>query len=121
MAHKALVIEDNKDNCALISEILTHHGYEVITARDGEEGIIKAAAEMPDIIIMDIQMPKMNGIMATRKLKGNPATSHIRIIVVTSFAMPGDREKVMAAGADAYMAKPIDTRELPELVKRLTA
>jgi two-component system, cell cycle response regulator DivK len=120
MAPKVLVIEDNEDNRTLISRLLTYHGYEVLMACDGEDGIVKAVAEMPDIIIMDIQMPKLNGIAATQRIKADPATRHIKIIAVTSFAMPGDKDTIMAAGADAYMAKPIDTRELPELIKNLT-
>jgi CheY-like chemotaxis protein len=120
MKHKILVVEDNDDNRLLVSRILRHHGYEVVEAADGEEGMMKAKVEKPDIIMIDIQMPKLNGFEAIKLLKGDPETGQIKIIALTSFAMPGDKDKVLSAGADEYISKPVDTRELPEIVKRLT-
>ncbi len=119
MAKKILIIEDIPMNRRLIRDILTYHGYEVIEAGNGEEGIKMAKEHQPDLILMDIQMPVMNGYEATKALKNDPDTKHIKIVAVTSFAMLGDREKILEAGADDYIAKPINTRELPEKVKKL--
>lgn len=118
MPHKILIVEDNKNNLRLLRDILTFSGYEVAVAGDGEEGVTLARGLMPDLILMDIQMPGLDGMTASSILKGDPATSGLKIIALTSFAMQGDREKFMAAGFDDYLAKPINTRELPGLVKR---
>jgi CheY-like chemotaxis protein len=118
MPHKILIVEDNTNNRCLFQDILTFHGYEVSVAADGEEGVALARALMPDLILMDIQMPGMDGMTAGGILKGDPATSGMKIIILTSFAMQGDQEKFMAAGFDGYLSKPINTRELPVLVKR---
>ena len=106
-------------NRRLIRDILTYHGYEVIEAENGEEAVRIAREHIPDLIIMDLQMPVMNGYEAIRILKNDPVTKDIKIIAVTSFAMAGDREKALEIGVDDYIAKPINTRELPERVKRL--
>lgn len=118
MPHKILIVEDNTNNRRLLKDILTFHGYEVSVASDGQEGVDLAMKLMPDLILMDIQMPGMDGMSAGQILKGNPATSGMKIIALTSFAMQGDQDKFMAAGFDGYLAKPISTRELPELIKR---
>ena len=117
MPHKILIVEDNTNNRRLLKDILIFHGYEVSTASDGKEGVALAMELMPDLILMDIQMPGMDGMTAGQILKGNPATSGLKIIALTSFAMQGDQDKFMAAGFDGYLAKPISTRELPELIK----
>lgn len=119
MAKKILIVEDIPMNRRLIRDMLTYHGYEVIEAVNREEGIKMAKEHQPDLILMDIQIPVMNGYEATKALRNDPDTKHIKIVAVTSFAMLGDREKILGAGADDYIAKPINTRELPEKVKRL--
>lgn len=118
MAGKILVVEDNDKNSMLIKDILLYHGYEVFEAENGKIGVELAKQHLPDLILMDIQMPVMNGFTAIALLKEDPTTKSIRMIALTSFAMKGDRERFVAAGFDDYMAKPIDTRKLPELVRR---
>jgi CheY-like chemotaxis protein len=118
MAHKILIVEDNKNNCSLLSDILTFNGYEIAVASDGKEAVALARELVPDLILMDIQMPGMDGMTAGRILKGDPATAGLKIIALTSFAMRGDQKKFMAAGFDGYLSKPINTRELPDLVKQ---
>lgn len=112
-----LIVEDNKNNRSLFQDILTFHGYEVAVACDGQEGVDRAKELMPDLILMDIQMPCMDGMTAGTILRENPLTSGLKIIALTSFAMSGDMEKFLAAGFDGYLSKPIDTRKLPDLVK----
>jgi CheY-like chemotaxis protein len=119
MAEKILVVEDNEQNRILMRQILTHHGYKVLEATDGLTGLEMARAHMPDLILLDIQMPVMNGFAVIRELRNNPELSKIKAIAVTSFAMKGDREKALEAGFDEYVTKPIDTREFPKLVKKI--
>jgi len=121
MTAKILVIEDNEKNRRLLRDVLQFHGFAVVEAVNGEEGITMAREENPDIILMDMQMPVMDGFAAIRTLKKDPALKRIKIVAVTSFAMTGDREKIIAAGADGYVSKPIDTRELPAMLKELSA
>lgn len=118
MPHKILIVEDNENNRSLFRDVLTFHGYQVSVASDGQEGVALARELMPDLILMDIQMPGMDGMTAGGILKGDPATSRLKIIALTSFAMRGDLEKFLEAGFDGYLSKPISTRELPDLVKR---
>ncbi|MEW6087144.1 MAG: response regulator [bacterium] len=118
MAKKILIIEDNEKNRLLISDILKFHGYEILESKDGEKGIKMAGENKPDLILLDIQMPVMNGFSVVKELKNRPELRTIKIIAVTSFAMKGDREKILQMGADDYISKPIDTRQLPELVKK---
>ncbi len=117
MAFKILIVEDNEFNCTLLKDILTFHEYEVTVATNGFEGVALARTLKPDLIFMDIQMPGIDGITAGHLLKESPETSGLKIIALTSFAMEGDRGKLMAAGFYAYLSKPIDTRELPILLK----
>ena len=119
MAKKILIVEDNVVNRVLMQDLLTYHGYEILEAGDGAEGIEKARKYRPDLILMDMQMPIMDGIQAVNHLKADPETRDIKIISLTAFAMKGDRERFLRAGCDEYVAKPINTRELPKLVKRL--
>jgi len=121
MAQKILVVEDNANNATLLRDILSVHGYEIIEAGNGEEGVKKAGEEKPDLILMDIQMPVLDGFAAAKMLRANPATKDIKIVGITSYAMKGDKEKVMAAGFDLYVSKPINTRELPKQIKELLA
>lgn len=116
MVRKILVVEDNEKNRRLIRDILEYHGCEVREAADGASGIAAAREYLPDVILMDIQMPVMDGIEAARIIRQEPALKGIRMIAFTSFAMKGDHERFLAAGFDDYIAKPINTRTLPELV-----
>lgn len=119
MPEKILVIEDNEQNRILMRQILTYHGYDVLEAADGLTGLEMARAHTPALILLDIQMPVMNGFMVIRELRNNPELRKIKTIAVTSFAMKGDREKALQAGFDEYVTKPIDTRKFPELVKQV--
>ena len=119
MNEKILLIEDNEKNRTLIRDILKFYKYEVIEADNGEQGIKMAEEHRPDLILMDMQMPVMDGFEATKLLKDNPSTKNIKIIAVTSFAMMGDRDRILEVGADEYVSKPIDTRELPKLVEKM--
>jgi two-component system cell cycle response regulator DivK len=104
---KILVIEDNEKNLKLAAFLLLKQGYEVQTAINAEEGIALANAEQPDLILMDIQLPGMDGIQATQVLRSNPSTEHIKIIALTAFAMDGDQQRILEAGFDSYISKPI--------------
>lgn len=117
MKRTILIIEDNDSNRLLLRDLLSYYGYGVLEATDGVEGVRLARECRPDLVLMDIQMPAMGGLAAVRMLKDDPGTGHLKIIAITSFAMRGDREKLLAAGFDDYIAKPIDTRELPLIVK----
>lgn len=119
MPEKILVVEDNEQNRILMRQILTYHGYDVLEATDGLTGLEMARAHTPALILLDIQMPVMNGFMVIRELRNNPELRKIKAIAVTSFAMKGDREKALQAGFDEYVTKPIDTRKFPELVKQV--
>lgn len=117
MSKRILVVEDNRDNMTLIVDILTSLDYDVIEATDGETGVEKAQAEKPDLILMDLSLPKMDGWEATANLKGDDATREIPIIALTAHAMIGDKERALEAGCDDYLSKPID---LSMLVQKLT-
>lgn len=108
MRKKILYIEDNEQNLYLVTFIMEKHGYEVLAARDGQEGIENAAAVLPDLILLDIQLPVMDGYAVARQLRTNPDLAGIPIVAVTSYAMVGDREKALAAGCNGYIEKPIN-------------
>jgi two-component system cell cycle response regulator DivK len=108
MKPKILVIEDNEQNLYLVTFILEKHGYEVVPARDGREGIELAKQVNPVLILLDIQLPEMDGYTVARKLRGNPALDKVPIVAVTSYAMVGDRERTLEAGCTGYIEKPID-------------
>jgi len=118
MTMKILVVEDNEKNLTLIRDILQYYGYDVQVAKEGAEALALAREYLPDLMLIDIQMPVMDGLTAAKHLKSDPLTRPIRLIALTSFAMKGDRERMLEAGFDDYIAKPIDTRKLPEIVKR---
>jgi len=105
-----LIIEDNRRNLLLVRELLRIHGFRTLEASDGEEGIARAKAEGPDLILMDLQLPGMDGLTATRLLRQDPLTARIPVVAITAHAMKGDRERALEAGCDGYIAKPIDTR-----------
>jgi two-component system cell cycle response regulator DivK len=119
MKEKILIVEDNPQNMRLLEMILRNRGYFLLKAADGEEALDMAISEQPDLIIMDVMLPKVNGLEVTRKLRQMPAFSRIPIIGVTAYAMKGDREEVIEAGCDAYLSKPINTRELPRVVAKM--
>jgi two-component system cell cycle response regulator DivK len=122
MSKNILIVEDNDNNRILLRDIILFHGYNAVEAVNGTEGVMKAKDLHPDLILMDIQMPGKDGFEAIMELKQDPETADIIIIALTSFAMKGDRERIMAAGFDDYLAKPIDTRKLPQLIeKHITA
>jgi CheY-like chemotaxis protein len=112
MTKRILVVEDNPDNRTLITDVLASMNYEVIDAEDGEQGIAQAEKEVPDLILMDLSLPKMDGWEAAKIIKQNATLAHIPIIALTAHAMVGDREKALEAGCDDYVSKPIDLREL---------
>jgi two-component system cell cycle response regulator DivK len=115
---KILIVEDVKLNVDLLTQLLEEE-YELITASDGEEGVTMAAQEQPDLILMDMSLPVMNGWEATRRLKANETLKHIPIIALTAHAMSGDEAKARAAGCDDYLTKPLNEDLLFEKVKRL--
>ncbi len=109
---RILYVEDNEDNVYMLSQRLKRHGFEVIVASDGEQGIEMAREKAPDLILMDLGLPSMDGWSATRLLKEAPDTSKVPIIALSAHTMPGDRERALAAGCDEYDAKPIDFERL---------
>ena len=113
-----LYVEDNPFNRKIVRDLLAHTSYRLIEATDGETGLATAQRELPDLVIMDIQLPKLSGLEATRRLRADPQTAHIPIIALTSFALSGDEEKAKAAGASAYLAKPYSPRELLQTIRR---
>lgn len=118
-AKTILYIEDNEVNRRLVQDLLRLTSYKLLEAVDGESGMAMARKERPDLILMDVQLPKISGIEATRTLRREPATADTPIIAITSFALAGDEQKALEAGATAYMAKPYSPRDLLELIRRL--
>jgi CheY-like chemotaxis protein len=116
---KILIIEDTENNRVLLTRRLKPRGDEIITADDAESGIALVESEKPDLILMDVGLPGMDGWNATRALKQNEATKHIPVIALTAHAMQGDREKALEAGCDDYETKPIDFNRLFEKMDRL--
>ncbi len=108
MRAKMLLIEDNEQNQYLVTFLLEKHGYQVVVAPDGLHGLELAAREVPDLILLDIQLPQMDGYEVARTLRQNPALATVPIVAVTSYAMMGDKEKALAAGCDGYLEKPIN-------------
>jgi two-component system, cell cycle response regulator DivK len=119
-AKKVLIVEDNVLNLKLLNDLLEYHGYQIFSTASGEAALQLAEHEMPDLILMDIQLPDMSGIDATRRLKANPRTTGIPIIAVTAFAMSGDRAIILESGCDEYVSKPFSVAELLALVGRYT-
>ena len=117
MSKLILVVEDQEDNRRIMRDLLTSVGYEVIEAVTGEDGVAMADSQRPDLILMDIQLPGLDGYEATRQIKANPDLQHIPIIVVTSYALSGDDVKAFEAGCDDYVSKPFSPRELLEKIR----
>ena len=114
-----LYVEDNEFNRKIVRQLLAKTTYRLREANDGEAGVAAALDAPPDLILMDIQLPKMSGLDATRQLRGDPRTAKVPIIVVTSFALSGDDQKATAAGATAYLAKPYSPRELLAKIREI--
>jgi two-component system cell cycle response regulator DivK len=112
MSKRILMIEDTEDNRQIVRDLLATTDFELLEAVDGAAGIVAAANEKPDLILMDIQLPVIDGYEATRRIKADPALRHIPIIAVTSYALSGDEAKALAAGCDGYIAKPFSPRKL---------
>jgi two-component system cell cycle response regulator DivK len=112
MGKRILVIEDTEDNRQIVRDLLVSVGYEIIEATDGAEGVAMAQAQHPDLILMDIQLPQMDGYEATRRIRAIPELARVPIIAVTSYALSGDEAKTRAAGCDGYVAKPFSPRQL---------
>lgn len=112
MKQRILVVEDQEDNRRIMRDLLVSAGYEVIEAVSGAEGVEMAASANPDLILMDLQLPLIDGLEATRRIRAEPASSRTPVIAVTSYALSGDNDKALAAGCDAYFSKPVSPRRL---------
>jgi two-component system, cell cycle response regulator DivK len=117
MSKRILVVEDQEDNRQILRDLLGSVGYDMTEAWDGEAGITAAKQQHPDLILMDIQMPQMDGYEATRRIKADPELKSIPVIVVTSYALSGDEGKAREAGCDAYVTKPYSPRQLLAKIK----
>ena len=111
-----LIIEDNEHNRKLVRDVLAHAGFDTLEAATAEDGLTLAATRRPGLVLMDVQLPGIDGVQALRRLRSNSATARIPVIAVTAFAMKQDRERFLAAGFDDYVEKPLDIRELPRQV-----
>jgi CheY-like chemotaxis protein len=118
VAERILIVDDNPTNLKLVAYLMQQNGYEVTTASDADDAIASIGKTPPDLILMDVQLPGIDGLELTRRLKADPSTKPIVIIAVTAYAMKGDQEKALAAGCDDYVTKPIDTRALPVTVAK---
>jgi len=116
---KILVVDDNLMNRRLITDILRCFGYELMAAENGEDGLKMAREQQPDLILLDLQMPVQDGFATLQLLRKDPETKSIKVIAVTSYAMAGDKGKILAAGFDEYISKPLNTRDLPVIVKKM--
>ena len=117
MSQRILVVDDNEDNRQILNDLLSGAGYEVIEAAAGDEAVRLAGEHVPDLILMDIQLPGMNGLEATRHIKAEARLAHIPVIAVTSFALTGDDAKARAAGCDNYVSKPFSPRAVLAMVR----
>ena len=113
-----LLVEDNEDNLVVYRTILDHVGYKVIEARDGEEGVNRAREELPDMVLIDVSIPKMDGWEVTRRLKAGEDTKHIPVVALTAHALEEDRQRAVDAGCDGYLAKPVEPRRVVEEVEK---
>jgi two-component system, cell cycle response regulator DivK len=118
MAIKILLVEDNQDNQDLMRFLLERNGYEVVTALNGKQALVSARQEQPDVVLMDLTMPEMNGWEAAAAMKADPVLAHIPLIAVTAHTLPGDRRKTLGAGFDNYISKPINVRMFDHIVSQ---
>ena len=114
---RVLVVEDNAANQLLAASVLERDGFEVVVAESAQDALSAILRQKPDVILMDIQLPEVDGLSFTRRLKADPATASIKVVAMTAHAMVGDREQALAAGCAGYIPKPIDTRTLAEQVR----
>ena len=121
MTKRILVVEDTEDNRRILRDLPTNAGFEVIEATDGEKGVAAAAEHRPDLILMDIQLPIIDGYEASRRIKANPELRHIPIIAITSFALAGDEQKTADAGCEGYIPKPCSPRQVLAMVREFLA
>ncbi|MFH0914184.1 MAG: response regulator [Chloroflexota bacterium] len=119
MKEKILIVEDNPENLSLMEMILRARDYNLLRATDGEEALAVAVREKPDLIVMDIQLPKLSGLEVTSRLRQLPEFEHLPILAVTAFASQEDEQQTLEAGCDAYLAKPISTRQFPLIIKQM--
>ena len=120
MSKTILVVEDQEDNRRILRDLLTSKGYDIIEATDGLAGVEAAKSERIDLILMDIQLPTIDGYEATRRIKAEPETADVTIIAVTSYALSGDRQKALEAGCDEFETTPVDLPGLLTKIERLT-
>jgi CheY-like chemotaxis protein len=118
VSDRILIVDDNTTNLKLVTYLMKAQGYDVTTATDAEAALAAIQTARPRLILMDLQLPGIDGLELTRRLKGDPSTRDIIIIAVTAYAMKGDQERALAAGCDDYVTKPIDTRALPETIAK---
>ncbi len=118
MSKRGLVVEDQEDNMQIMDDMLVSAGYQVIKAVTGYEGVAMAESDKPDLILMDVQLPGLDGYEATRRIKDNAALRHIPVIAVTSYALDGEESKAEEAGCDAYFSKPVSPRALLAEVRK---
>lgn len=118
---RVLIVDDNAVNLKLVAYLVKAQGYDVDTAMDAESALAALQSKKPDVILMDLQLPGVDGLELTRRIKADPALRDVPIIAVTAYAMKGDREKAIEAGCDEYVTKPIDTRALPGVIARQVA
>lgn len=118
MGARILIVDDNPTNLKLVAYLMRASGYEVETAADADDALASISARPPRLILMDLQLPGVDGLELTRRLKADPTTRGIIVVAVTAYAMKGDHDKAVAAGCDDYVTKPIDTRALPATVAR---
>jgi CheY-like chemotaxis protein len=121
MTHVILVVEDNERNLKLLRDVLEYAGYDVRVARTAEDGIALAVKDPPDLVLMDLQLPGIDGVEALRQLRQSPRTAGIPVVAVTAQAMKHDRERALEAGFDGYLEKPISVRMFPDQVRRFLA
>ena len=111
-----LIVEDNARNLKLARDILNHVGYRTLEAENGEDGLALARAELPHLVLMDVQLPGMDGVEALGRLRADPLTAEIPVVALTAFAMKDDRDRLLSVGFDAYLEKPLNVREFPSQV-----
>ena len=114
---RILVVEDNPKNLKLVRDVLVHWGYEVLVATSGEDGVALATQERPDLVLMDLQLPGIDGVEALRRIRSGPEETDVRVVAVTAFAMNDDRDRALRSGFDGYIEKPISVRDLQHQVQ----
>ena len=119
MSHRILVADDNAASRELIKEVLEMSGYDVVEAADGQDAVSRARENTPDLVLVDIQMPRLDGYGVLRELRADPRLSNLQVVALTAFAMQGDRERALGAGFDGYITKPVEIAALRQEIKRI--